>query len=417
MKITNVTTAVIEANFDYVFVRVHTDEGVHGTGECFFAPGITAMVRDFGQVLIGADATSVNAALARLFALSSSFGGSRGSGMAYQAISGIDAALWDLNGKLLNQPIVRLLGGAVSDSVEVYADLHGGGQLQSLDRSMRYRTPFWLSESGRTETHGFYFEASDPDARDVETMIARSREAVAAGFGTIKLDLDVFAADRPAGERSISRDDLAFIAEAVPALREALGPDVGIAFDCHWRFDVPSALRIAELIASSAPAWLEDPTPPDPASLAAVARHSTVPVATGENTYLVEGFVELMDAGAASVLQPDMQKLGGLTESARVVALAAKRFLPIAPHCIASPIGFLATAQVCAAATNVMCMEFHGGDVPFWDDLVDLGSPVIKDGRVAIPDRPGVGAELVEDVARAYAAPGEPFFDGPPVRE
>ncbi|HEY8525409.1 MAG TPA: mandelate racemase/muconate lactonizing enzyme family protein [Acidimicrobiales bacterium] len=414
MKITDVTTAVVEANFDYVFVRVHTDEGVHGTGECFFAPGITAVVRDFGRVLVGTDPTSVNAALARLIALASCFGGPRGAGMAYNAVSGIDAALWDLNGKLLGQPLVRLLGGAVRDEVDVYLDLHAGAGLASLDRSMRYRTPAWASRSGRTEVGAFYFEAEDDGARGVDAMVERGREALAAGFRTVKFDLDVFAEERVAGDRALSRADVDRIRDQAAALRDGLGDAAEIAFDCHWRFDVPSALRVAEAVAPMSPAWLEDPTPPDPASLAAVGRHGAVPVATGENTYLLEGFIDLIDAGAASILQPDVQKVGGITEAVRVVTLAAKRFLPVAPHCIASPLGFLAAAHVCAAATNVACLEFHGSDVPFWGELVDAPEPIIRDGKIRLPTRPGVGVELNEDVVRAHALPGEPVFEEGP---
>jgi hypothetical protein len=180
--------------------------------------------------------------------------------------------------------------------------------------------------------------------------------------------------------------------------------------------DVPTALRLAEALAPVAPTWLEDPVPPDPRVLAAVAASSPVPIATGENTYLVEGFAELIDHAAAHILTPDVQKAGGLLEATRIADLAARRFLPVAPHCIASPLGFLAAVHVCAAATNAICLEFHATDVPFWEELLVTDGPVIADGSAAVPTAPGLGGELDLDVVRRYAAPGEPVFGAPPVR-
>jgi len=164
------------------------------------------------------------------------------------------------------------------------------------------------------------------------------------------------------------------------------------------------------------PTWLEDPTPPSPSSLAAIARQTTVPIATGENTYRLEGFIELVESGAVHILQPDFQKVGGLLEGLRVADYAARNHLPIAPHCIASPLGFMASAQVCAATTNTISLEFHGMDVPFWEALVIGDTPIIPAGRVDVTDVPGIGVELDMAIVALYAKAGEPVFDGPPVR-
>jgi gluconate/galactonate dehydratase len=416
MKITAVTSAVVQANFDYTYLRVHTDEGVHGTGECFPAPGLPRMLAEFGDLLIGRDPRAITPLWKLLMAAISGSGSSTASGIAYNAISGIEAALWDLNGKLLGIPVVRLLGGAFRDAVDVYADLHAGGELASLTPTMRYRRPFWLTESGQTEYGALYWEAAEEEAATAGGMIARAREAVAAGYRFMKFDLDVFAEQREAAHRGVTRADLRRLTEQTLALRQAVGDDVGIAFDCHWRFDVPSALAVAQAVAPAVPMWLEDPVPPEPSTHAEVARNSPVPIATGENTYLVEGFAALMTHRSAHILTPDVQKTGGIGETHRIGELAARNFLPIAPHCIASPLGLLGAVHVCAALSNVLCLEFHGTDVPFWHELAGHGEPIVTGGQVRVPQAPGIGVELNLDVVRRYAAPGEPIFGEPPVR-
>jgi len=413
MRITSVTTAVVEANFDYTFVRVETDDGSFGTGEAFFAPGITALVRDLGQVLVGHDPRRIRPLWERLVAAA---GGTVSAGVAFNAISGIEAALWDLNGKLADRPISALLGGAHREVVDVYVDLHGGAQLQSLDRVMRYRTPFWVSADGATQTRGSFWEASDSEAESLDGMLSRSEDALAAGFRNVKFDLDIFTEDRETTDRTIGRAELERIAEWTARLRVALGDDVGIAFDCHWRFDVPSATAIAEAVSDVKPMWLEDPVPPDPRALATVSARSAVPVATGENVYLLDGFMALVERGSAHILTPDAQKTGGLAELLLIADVAARHFLPIAPHCIASPLGFLACAHVMSVCSNALLLEFHGFDVPFWEDLVVSERPIIEDGKCRVPVGAGVGVELNLDTVRAYSARGEPVFAEPPVR-
>jgi L-alanine-DL-glutamate epimerase-like enolase superfamily enzyme len=137
-----------------------------------------------------------------------------------------------------------------------------------------------------------------------------------------------------------------------------------------------------------------------------------VPIATGENTYLVDGFRALIDARAVSIVTPDAQKCGGLAETKRIFDDAALAFLQGAPHCIASPLGLVAAAHASAAATNVLSIEFHGADVPFWADLID--STVIEAGEVIVPSGPGLGVELNEEVVRAYGRRGEPVFGQAP---
>lgn len=416
MRIVAVTTAVVQANFDYTYVRVETDEGLSGTGECFPAPALPRLARELGQLLVGQDPRHPVPLWRRLMTAVSGTGSSTGAGIAYNAISGIETALWDLNGKISGLPVVRLLGGAHRDRVEIYADLHGGTQLHSISSLMQYRRPFWTTEDGQTQVGGFYWEEAEAEGVSIEATVSRCRQAVAEGFRTIKLDVDVFAAAREGTSRSATNLDLRRMREMAMAVRAAIGDDIGLAFDCHWRFDVMTALAVADAVAPARPLWLEDPVPPDPEAMAAVTARSPVPIATGENTYLVEGFDTLLRNRSTHIVTPDVQKVGGMAEAVRIGDLAARRFVPFAPHCIASPLGLMAAAHVCAALPNHLCLEFHGSDVPFWGDLITGPKPLIERGSVVVPDAPGLGVELDIEVVRRYSAPGEPVFDEPPVR-
>jgi len=416
MRIVAVTTAVVQANFDYTYVRVETDEGLSGTGECFNAPALPRLARELGQLLIGHDPRHPVPLWRRLMTAVSGTGSSTGAGIAYNAISGIETALWDLNGKITGLPVVRLLGGAQRDRVEIYADLHGGTELHSISSLMQYRRPFWTTEDKRTHVGGFYWEESEAEGASIEATVSRCRQAVAEGYRNIKLDVDVFSAAREGTSRSATNLDLRRMREMALAVRGAIGDDIGLAFDCHWRFDVMTALAVADAVAPARPLWLEDPVPPDPEAMAAVTARSPVPTATGENTYLVEGFEALLRNRSTHIVTPDVQKVGGMAEAVRIGDLAARHFVPFAPHCIASPLGLMAAAHVCAALPNHLCLEFHGSDVPFWGDLVTGPKPLIEHGSVLIPDAPGLGVELDMEVVRRYSAPGEPVFDEPPVR-
>jgi L-alanine-DL-glutamate epimerase-like enolase superfamily enzyme len=154
LKLTRLKTAVVEGNFDWTFVRLETDEGLQGLGECFFAPGLTSILRSLEPLLIGEDPRDIHR-LFRKLQLATSGAGSI-AGIIYNAISGIEAALWDLLGQLLGVPIYRLLGGKFRDRVRVYADCHGGEALESLDEVLRSRRASWESKEAAHTARDYY---------------------------------------------------------------------------------------------------------------------------------------------------------------------------------------------------------------------------------------------------------------------
>lgn len=413
MRITRLTTAVLEANFDWTLVRVETDEGVSGLGEAFFAPGLTAMIREFGSVLVGEDPRDIDRLYQKMRWASS--GGSI-AGYAYNAISGIEAALWDLKGRALGVPIWQLLGGKFRDRVRVYADCHAGHTLESLGPLLQRRHPAWLGQTGPAPTTG-YFEAL-PEGSEDFTAKAYADKAVAVrdrGFTALKFDLDVpvmGCVDPDPYARSLSPAQLDHLAGLVSETVSAVGPHVEVAFDCHWRFTVKDAIRLAKEIEGVPIAWLEDPTPPEnPTALARVTKATTTPIGCGENWFAREGFREAMSLGALDVVLPDLQKCGGLGEGKRIAEMADMHDLPVSPHNISGPIGTMASAHVAAAIPNFHTLEFHAQDVPFFDALLVGGGPLIVDGYIVLPDGPGLGVDLDVEAAAQYAKAGERFFE------
>lgn len=401
MKITRLTTAVVQANYDYTFVRIETDQdGLYGTGECFFAPGLTAIIGELAPLLIGGDPREIQR-LVQLLARKTSAAGST-AGIIWNAITGIEAALHDLVGKLYGCPVYQLLGGKVRDAVRIYADCHAGENCESWTPVLTERRPPWLAAQGGEQRA----ERFEPEA-----YARRARAVVAKGFGALKFDLDsMIVATGDELCRPLTEGEIARMEEVVRVTREAVGPEIDLAFDCHWRFRPSDAVKIARALEPYHLFWLEDPCPPENwQQTVAVKRACNTPILTGENLVLLAAFLPLLENQAVDLIAPDIQKCGGLLEAKRIASLADHYGISLAPHCIAGPLGLVASAHLCATAANFVALEFHGQDVPFWNALVS-GPEVIRNGNVTMSEQPGWGVELNEAVAREYAKPGEPWF-------
>jgi gluconate/galactonate dehydratase len=420
LKITDVRTAVVEANYDWTFIRVYTDEGITGLGEGFLAPGLTGIIRDLEPLLVGEDPRNVDKLWSKM-RWAASGAGSMG-GIVYNAISGIEAALWDVVGKHYEAPIHAFFGGKYREKIRIYADCHAGEALESLDSVMLPRRPKWLPEEGETAVaaeanhpvHGrAYGEAETDEIFTPEMYAHRAREAVGMGFTALKFDLDVpnpYTRDTHSG--TLAHAEIKFMVALVEAVREAVGDEVDIAFDLHWRYNVSDAQRLAYELEPYGLMWLEDPVPPENIeAMRRVTQSTKTPIASGENYYMRFGFREALEKGALDIVAPDLQKAGGLLEGRKIADMADTHYVAVAPHCIASPIGTLASVHAATAIPNFLALEWHGMSVPFWEDMVvGFGGPVIEDGYIEVPDAPGLGVELNEDVAREYARESEPFF-------
>ncbi|MBI3462579.1 MAG: mandelate racemase/muconate lactonizing enzyme family protein [Planctomycetes bacterium] len=380
---------------------------MYGTGECFFAPGLTATLREMFPLLIGRDPREVDR-LARLLWRGGSGAGAV-AGYLYNAVSGIETALWDLVGKSARVPVHQFLGGKVRARVRIYADCHAGDNVESIGSMLESRRPPWLAKllAGKPQ-HEQRYEPS--------SYRQRAEQMVAAGFDALKFDVDSIVAST--GEelnRPLRTDEIERMVACVAAAREGAGDGVNLAVDCHWRFPPSEALKIARALAPLNLLWLEDPCAPENwRDMADIRAAGGCPILSGENLNRRHGFWDLIANRAVDLVAPDIQKCGGMLEAKRIAELAELQGIRFAPHNIASPLGTIASAHVCATVPNFVALEFHGSDVPFWNDLVarpGMPGPVIQNGQIVLSDAPGLGCELNEDVARQYAKIGEPFFD------
>jgi L-alanine-DL-glutamate epimerase-like enolase superfamily enzyme len=412
VKITRLKTAVVEGNFDWTFVRLETDEGLRGLGECFFAPGLTAMLCSLEPLLLGEDPRDVHR-LFRKLQLSTSGAGSV-AGIIYNAISGIEAALWDLTGQALGVPIYRLLGGKFRDQVRIYADCHGGEALESLDEILRSRPASWVAEDSGHKARNYYGERNEEPPASPEEYRRQALAKRAEGFTALKFDLDVPGTEGiDLHNRVLTNRGIDHMVSLIGAVHDAVGQNTDIAVDCHWRYNASDVIKIAHELEPFRLLWLEDPVPPSNASaLKEVSSRVRVPIATGENLFLFEGFQEIIAGYAVSVVTPDLQKVGGLAVAQTIAQFADVHTMPVAPHNISSPVGTVAAAHFCTAIPNFLVLEYHASEVPFWNDLVEgLPKPLIQDGHIKVPDLPGLGVTLNEEVARRHARKGEPFFE------
>jgi L-alanine-DL-glutamate epimerase-like enolase superfamily enzyme len=414
MRIERITTAVVEANYDWTIVRVESDEGRCGWGEAFCAPGLTQTVRELASLLEGEDARQVEPLVRKLHLATAHVSS---GGTVYHAISGIEAALWDLAARSLEVPLWQLFGGRFRDRVRIYADCHAGQALTSYSATLVSRRLPWMEtpaeelEDGEPEVH--WAPADVAGVYTPEAYAARAREMADRGFTALKFDLDLpLLPHEDLYARTISAAQLERQVGLAEATVAAVAGRAEVAFDLHWRYAPADALRLARALEHLPLLWLEDPTPPqDLESVARISERTTTPICTGENLYRLDGFAALVDRGGVDILAPDIQKVGGLSDTRRIAAYADVHSRPLAPHNIAGPIGTLASAHVCASIPNFLALEWHAASVPFFDELVTLDRPVIEDGYATLPDAPGIGAEPDLEACRRYARPGEPFFE------
>jgi galactonate dehydratase len=365
MRITDVRTWLVGNPWkNWLFVRVETDEGIHGVGE----GTLNALTRTVGTAIdelraqyIGLDPTRIELLLQRLIRDPYSEGGQ----LHMTAAAAIEVACWDIIGKSVGLPVHALLGGRMRDRVPVYAN-------------------------------GWYRVARSP-----ETFAQAARDVVARGYGALKFD--------PFGAawRAQTRREEDLSVDIVAAVRDAVGRDVELMIEGHSRFSVATALRIADRLAPFRPTWFEEPVPHQHiASMVEVAHRSPVPIATGESFSSTHQFAELLAHDAVHILQPEPLSLGGIWRARQVAAMADAHYAMVAPHNAQGPVCGAISVQLGACVPNFLVMEtFDEFNVAWARELVDHPLEVV-DGSVEVWDRPGLGIDL--DWERLDDHPYEP---------
>ncbi|WP_327085098.1 galactonate dehydratase [Nonomuraea sp. NBC_01738] len=363
MKIAGFETFLVEPR--WLFLRVDTDEGVSGWGEPIVegrAETVAACVSTLMEGLVGADAGRIE----DHWQVMSKGGFYRGGPVLSSAVAGIDQALWDIKGKALGVPVYELLGGPVRDRVRIYT---------------------WVGGESAAEL------AADGLAKK------------AAGFTAMKFTPFGPTAHVP------SAAETGEIVARVAALREAVGPEVDLAIDCHGRFSPAAARRVLPLLEEYLPLFAEEPVLPEfSRDLGRVASSTTIPIATGERLFSRWDFRDVLSTGLA-VAQPDLSHAGGISEVRRIAAMAEAYGVALAPHCPLGPIALAASVQVDAASPNFLIQEqslgigYHDG-TELLDYLVDRSVFTMTAGHIARPEAPGLGIEIDEKQVRLAAQRG-----------
>ncbi len=385
MKIVDVQACVIgkqephSGGSVWTFVRIYTDEGIVGTGECNSAGAATGfatkeIVLTLKQLLIGKDPLNISP-LYETMRRSGRYGGTSTVPVMF-AITGIENALYDIAGKALNVPVYKLLGGKFRDKIRLYADCHAG-------------------------------ESEEPQA-----YVDKALEVIEEGYCAIKFDVDSTGVGKlDPYNWTVGAKEMSYIIDLIKSVREGIGFEIDLAIDCHGQFDLPSAITLAKAIEDVRLLWLEEPVPAENISaLKQVRASSSTVICTGENHYTRFEFVELLENRATDIIMPDLAKAGGIMEAKRIADIADAYYVPIAPHNVSSPLGMMAACHVMAAVPNFLLLEFHGREISWWQDLCDGDKPFIENGFMSVSEKPGIGVELNDKVAKSLLWKGDTYF-------
>ncbi len=396
MKITGIKTAATVGHGMHLWVKIETDAGITGLGECVHGgKQAIAIIHEVREQLIGRDPFRIDALFEELRRAHVFDGGFAGA--LITALTGIEIALWDLKGKALKAPIYDLMGGKFRDKIRVYADcqVDPGMDFQAIQRVV----------DGVLE-RGFTALKIDLD------IGAYSESRIRTDAAGANVDFARAARFKDAFNYTASEREHALMVETVDMVTRAAGKDIDVAADVHTRLDVPSAVRLVRDLEKYHLLWLEEPVPPENVdAMREVKQATSTPICAGENLYLRHGFRELLEKQAVDIIMPDIPKCGGLSECRKIANLAELYYIPFAPHNVASPIGTMASCHVCASVPNFLVIEFHWLTRDYWSTIITDKVDIIQDGYIALTDRPGIGLELDETVARAHQYPGTTWFE------
>jgi galactonate dehydratase len=360
MKITKVKTFIVHPGVgkNWLFVKVETDEGIHGWGEAYTQAdrdtAIEAHIHKLERYLVGWNPFEIKRFTHMAY---EDWATKRGGIDFFCAVSGVEQALWDIVGKTLNQPVYNLLGGPCRDRIRVYAN----------GWSTRAATPQELAE--------------------------RAREVVKKGFTALKFDPFLGP-----WRLYITREEELQAIEKVKAVREAVGPAVDILVEVHRRLAPMHAIRVAHAMEVYRPFWYEEPVPRENLeALAEVRRGISIPVVTGECIYTKAGFRAVFEKRAADIINPDVCNTGGILELKEIAAMAEPHYVAVSPHNYNSTtMGLAASVHASAVMTNFLILEYFLSFEGIGFEIA-IEPLKVEQGFIRLPKTPGLGVELKEE--------------------
>ena len=365
----------------FVFLHVETDAGITGVGEATSSGGggslvVGSMIRllrdstaihDFRESLIGENPEDIDRIWHKLYRRFTGGGGH--GGFVTTLLSGIDIALWDIKGKVMQRPIYQLFGGPMWDSVVLYTHISPGDPRAAADHAKS------LVEEGYTALKTDPFM---PEMRQHHRRYTRG---------------------------AISASGAANGVETIAAIREAVGPDIEVLIDCHGNFNVPTAINLARRLEPYDIGWFEEPVQPDSINaLRHVKESINIPICVGERLYTRFDFAPILQERLAKYIMPDILWTGGISEMRKIANLAEVFYVPVSPHDANGPINIVAGAHTMMTVPNFYRLEFGRANLDFYNAVVNPSLDV-RDGHLHLSERPGLGVELNVDYLEAHPDP------------
>lgn len=384
-------------------LKIYTNQGLVGYGEVRDASSKTYALMLKSRIL-GENPCDVD----RIFRKIKQFGGpSRQGG----GVSGIEIALWDLAGKAYGVPVYQLLGGKFRDRVRVYCDTDVGGKHTGHDMGLALKARMDMGFTFLKMDLGIGLLMDEPDTINAPLGLIGDMKRYASHIlnvqgGSVSADMvshqksySIVNTAHPFTGIHLTEKGLDFLENYVREVREVIGYEIPLAIDHFGHVALEDCIRFARRMEKYNLAWMEDMAPWIYTEHYARLRGATaVPVCTGEDIYLKEGFEKLIKAGGVSVIHPDILTCGGALELKKIADIADENGVAVAIHMAESPVGCMAAVHAAAAMHNVLAMEFHSVDVPWWQDIANgLPRPLIRDGFIDVPDAPGLGIESLND--------------------
>jgi galactonate dehydratase len=360
MKITAIETYIAGNPWkNWLFAKVSTDEGIFGIGEGtlnFFGKTVETAIHELKPLVLGMDPFQVEMLWQRLIRDVYS----DGAQIHMCAVAAIEIACWDIIGKACNQPVYNLWGGRCHEKLRAYAN-------------------------------GWYRGPRKP-----ESFAGKARDVARRGYTALKFD--------PFGNnwRMLPRAEFDLTIDIISAVREAVGDSVDLLIEGHCRFNVATALEFAGAMAKFRPAWFEEPVPhTNIPAMIEVARHSPVPIATGESLTTKQQFAELLQHNVISIVQPEPLNLGGLFAARKIADLADAHYAMVAAHSAQGPVCSAACVQLNASIPNFFIHEIFDEFNEPWEKEIVTHSVEVVNGYIPIPDGPGLGIDLnIEEILK-----------------
>lgn len=396
-------------------LKIFTNQGLIGYGEVRDASSKTYALMLKSRI-VGENPCDVD----RIFRKIKQFGGpSRQGG----GVSGIEIALWDLAGKAYGVPLYQLLGGKYRDRIRVYCDTDVEGKHTGREMGMALKERMDMGFTFLKMDLGIGLLLDEPGTINaplgfIDEMKQYASHILNVQGGSVTSDMvrhqrsySIVNTAHPFTGIHLTEKGLDFLENYVCQVREVIGYEIPLAIDHFGHVALEDCIRFARRMEKYNLAWMEDMAPWMYTDHYVRLRNATnVPVCTGEDIYLKEGFEKLIKAGGVSVIHPDILTCGGALELKKIADMADENGVAVAVHMAESPIACMAAVHVAAAMHNVLAVEFHSVDVPWWEDMVKgIPKPLIQNGFIRVPDKPGLGIEsLNEELLAEHVNPDIP---------